>query len=691
MPRSPSLDAAVVSEAAVIAAIQAVARRLQVRQVLISVTMVLALAAAGLLLGHVVAALAAGLTAASVAFLQRRREWSRAAAAKSIERAGPGCRNVVITAEELLRHPERTASWMRSRVMTDAAARATSVPLQQVVPLRLPLGLVFCAVSVCVVAALFTPSGRTASDILQSSLVQVPHLERLEASAPLRIVVTITPPPYAGKPPQQHQDPPRIEALEGSTLRLAISGPGPGWRVRSGAGVLPASGPAGQSVVETVVGENGYLAIEPVGSPEGAAAARDRRLIPVTMIPDHAPTVRVEDPGHDLVVADATRTIAIRAAASDDIGLRSLEIRYTKVSGSGEQFAFEEGALPLTIGRDTSQAWTGTARVSMAALKLVPGDALVYRAVARDARPGDKGLASSDTFVVEIAGPGQLALDGLEMPPSQQRYALSQQMIVLDIQRLRARERRLSREILKEAADSIATRQRAVRANFVFLMGGHVEDGAVGPEPMAASKDVRLENTAEQEMNAAGLHMGRVEVALAGVDTSTALAEAKAAVAALQRALGRSRYILRTIPVGSRIDPSRRLTGELSGARDWRREIAAPASDRELGEARILLSRILEIASLVNAGGSVDPSRFLSIAEQALAIGPGLETWQRVSAQLQAIARAQDGTPRTITEHLSEAAAPVIARIQRGGRIPPEPGTRSPAALEGAWVREFKR
>jgi hypothetical protein len=690
MPHSPSLDAPFSSEAAVSAAIQAVARRLQTRHALVAMTMVLAFAAAGLLLGHVVAALAAGLVAGGVALSQRRGHWSRTAAARSIERAAPRCRNVVITAEELLRHPERTASWMRARVLTDAAAHATSVPLQQVVPLRWPIGLVFCAVSVCVVAALFTRS-RGASDIFHTSLVQLPHSEKLEALAPLRIVVTVTPPPYAGKPPHQHQDPSRIEALEGSTLRLAVSGPGPGWRVRFGAGVLPASGPAGQSIVETVVAESGYLAIEPVGSPEGAAGARDRRLIPVTMIPDHAPTVRVEKPGRDLVVPDANRTIVIRAAASDDIGLRSLEIRYTKVSGSGEQFAFEEGALPVTLGSDPSQAWTGTARVSMTALKLVPGDTFVYRAIARDARPGDKGLATSDTFVVEIAGAGQVALDGLDMPTNQQRYALSQQMIVLDIQRLRARERRLSPEVLKEAADSIATRQRAVRANFVFVMGGHVEDDAVDARQLTASKDGRLQNDAEQEMNAAVLHMGRVEVALAGVDTSTALTQARAAVAALQRALGRSRYILRTMPLGSRIDPSRRLTGELSGARDWRRKIDAPPSDRELGDARMLLSRILETASEVNTGGRVDPSTFLSIAEQALAIGPGLDTWQRVSAQLQAIARVQDATPDAISEQLSEAAAPVIARTQRGGRIPPQPATRSPARLEGAWVREFKR
>jgi hypothetical protein len=264
-------------------------------------------------------------------------------------------------------------------------------------------------------------------------------------------------------------------------------------------------------------------------------------------------------------------------------------------------------------------------------------------------------------------------------------------MIVLEIQRLRARERRPPREMLKEAAASIAGRQRAIRANFVFLMGGHLQNEGVDPEPPKATSERRLQNSAEQEVNAAIVHMSRVEIALAAVDTSTALTEAKAAVAALQRALGRSRYILRTIPVGSRIDPSRRLTGELSGAGDWRREIDPAPSDRELREARILLSRLLEIASEGNAGRRVEPSRFTAAAEEALAIGPGLETWQRVSARLQALARVQGATRESISEQLSEAATPVVTRTQRGGRMPPQPGTRAPAGLEGTWAREFRK
>jgi hypothetical protein len=454
---------------------------------------------------------------------------------------------------------------------------------------------------------------------------------------------------------------------------------------------LAASHEGAESIVETVVVQSGYFAVETVEPQGDRAAPRERRLIPLTMIPDRAPVVRVEAPGRDLVLPDAKGTVAIRASASDDIGLRSLELRYTKVSGSGEQFEFQEGTLPVTLTTATGQAWAASTLISAAALKLVPGDALVYRAVARDQRPGDEGLATSDTFFVEIAAPGQAALQAFEMPPNQQRYALSQQMIVLEIERLRARERRMSREALTDEAASIAARQRAVRANFVFLMGGEVEDAPIEAARSTEIQAEREQDAANHELNAAVVHMSRAEVALGSVDTSTALTEAKAAVQALQRAFGRTRYILRTIPVASRVDPFRRLTGELSGAGDWRREIQVPPSDRELTAARTLLSRLLDTASQVSAGRTVDPSVFAALAEQALAIQPGVTVWQQVAGQLQAIARAHDGTPESISSQLSDAAAPIVARTQQAARMAPQRGTRSPAALERSWVKEFKR
>jgi hypothetical protein len=191
--------------------------------------------------------------------------------------------------------------------------------------------------------------------------------------------------------------------------------------------------------------------------------------------------------------------------------------------------------------------------VALARLGLEPGDALVYRVTARDARPGDLGLATSDTFFIEIAGPGQVALAGFDLPPDRERYALSQQMIVLKIDRLRSKERTIARATLEEEAQAIAAEQRSVRANFVFLMGGHVEDEEIEAEQSHEIQEGRLENTARKDIVQAIQHMSRSEQGLAAFNTGAALPAARAAVEALQRVRPEP-HILRTLPVRSRID-----------------------------------------------------------------------------------------------------------------------------------------
>ncbi len=142
-----------------------------------------------------------------------------------------------------------------------------------------------------------------------------------------------------------------------------------------------------------------------------------------------------------------------------------------------------------------------------------------------------------------MAGPGQVALAGFELPPDRERYALSQQMIVLKLERLRAREKTLDRATLEQEVGNISAEQRAVRANFVFLMGGHVEDEEAEAEHSHEIQEGRLENTARREIVDAIQHMGKVEVGLAAINTTAALPPARAAVEALQRAFGRNRYI----------------------------------------------------------------------------------------------------------------------------------------------------
>jgi len=624
---------------------------------------------------------AALLAAISGLWLSRVRvRWLPGAAARAVEAACPSSRNVVITAEELLRHPDRAAPPIRARVVHESAEIAGAIDRAQVVPLTRPAILAAAALGFAVM--LVTGVSGRAARVAVLAVHEAVQRVRPDSTAGLTVSATIVPPAYTRESTRTIRNPDRIEALQGSRLNLTVQGGGV-WRVRFGSDPLDARVSVDTTVVDLALTRSGYLALEPaVGD-----ASSSRRLLPVTVIPDRAPTIRVEAPGKDLLLPDATPVVGLSASATDDFGLQSLELRYTKVSGSGEQFEFKEGALPLTITRESGRAWRARTDLALSKIGLAPGDAMIYRIVGRDERPGEAGLASSETFFIEVAGPGQVALAGFELPPDRERYALSQEMIVLKLERLRARERSLERATLEQEVGNIAAEQRAVRANFVFLMGGEVEDEEAEAEHSHEIQEGRLENTARREIVDAIQYMGKVEMGLATINTTAALPPARAAVAALQRAFGRNRYILRALPVRSRVDPSRRLTGEISTASDWRRALFPPAPDATVDAARGLLARLLDLAPSVKSG-SAAPQVLTTLAEEALAVDPAAEDWQAVSKNLLQL-RDGRGTELERSAVLNQVVARVAA-LAGSASLAPRPLERN-GALRSAWAEERRR
>ncbi len=674
MPRS-RLD----PKAGLAEALSAISRRLWISAVLRASALALPLGAVTWM-----ALTSAGLTAATAALIvvvvtmgvtaawltRIGSGWTARAAAGALEGAHPSSRNVVITAEELLRHPERATPAVRARVLHEGAEIARGVAAPRVVSLGRPAAFAAAGFGllVALVAGIPQRGARAGEEALKQAAAS--------SSGPSMISATITPPPYTREPPRTIGNPDRIEALQGSRLSLEVQG-GP-WRIRFAADPLEARESGETTAVDLTLVRSGYLAIEPVDR----EASKARRLLPVMVTPDRAPAIRVEAPGKDLLLPDASPVIGVSASAADDYGLQSLELRYTKVSGSGEQFEFNEGSLPLTIARESSRNWKARTDLSLSRLGLAPGDTMIYRFVGRDERAGDVGLASSDTFFIEVAGPGQVALAGFELPPDRERYALSQQMIVLKLERLRAREQTIDRATLEQEVGNIAAEQRAVRANFVFLMGGEIEDEEAEAEHSHEIQEGRLENTARREIADAIQHMGKVEAGLAAVNTAAALPSARAAVEALQRAFGRNRYILRTLPVRSRVDPSRRLTGEISTASDWRRELLPPVPEASVIAARGLLARLLELAPSLKAE-STSPLLLTTLAEKALAIDPASADWQAVSKGLLQL-RESGGGELGRSATLNQVVARVAAIADRAS-LTMRPLDRNPS-LKSAWA-----
>jgi hypothetical protein len=256
-------------------------------------------------------------------------------------------------------------------------------------------------------------------------------------------------------------------------------------------------------------------------------------------------------------------------------------------------------------------------------------------------------------------------------------------MIVLKLERLRARERSLARTALEEEVATIAAEQRAVRSNFIFLTGGTVEDEEEEAAHEHEIQEGRLENTARREIAAAIQHMGRVEQGLAAVNTAAALPPAKAAVDALQRAFGRNRYFLRTLPSRSRVDPARRLTGELAKASDWRRELFPVQPEEPVAAARTLLERLLELSPQIRTG-RLPAAAMTALAEQALSIAPSMGDWQRVSQRLGALNDTPAADSATRERLLSEIVAAVVP-LTRSQQLGSADATDAERSLRSTW------
>jgi len=404
------------------------------------------------------------------------------------------------------------------------------------------------------------------------------------ARAEFRWVATVTPPAYTGRPTTESVQPAQIEVLAGSRVDVAFIGWPTGATARLGTTAIAVNDTAERRVARLVATSSDVLQVRDV---------REAVVATLTIVvrPDGAPAVRITAPAGDLRRDEATGLVAIRMAARDDIGLRDLRLRFTKVSGSGESFTFEDGEWPVVLGRTSATEWTGTHALDLATLGLGPGDSIVYYAVAHDARTGAEGAAESERFLIEITRPGALSSGDFGLPDPEEKFALSQRMVIQLTERLLEKRSRLSAEIYRQEAQAIAIAQRRVRAEFVFMLGGEVEDEF---EEAAHSHEIeagRLDNRGQGDLTDAVRQMSQAQARLTAGDVREALPYEYRALASLQAAFGKARYFMRTLPAPVQIDVSRRLQGDRARASSaaWER---TPLSDVRRAAGLALLQRL---------------------------------------------------------------------------------------------------
>lgn len=515
----------------------------------------------------VAGALAAAAVAARITWARDARLHDRARLVRWLDDR-TGFDNLLVTAHELETGALRAPAWVRERVEQAASQRIAVRRVPGEAPRARQWWLAAAALAAGGFALVWAPASmhdRT------SSRVPAPEAPVSAARAPGRIhavSMQVEPPPYLRAAVERHDRPARVDVIEGSRVTLDVtatgqvtlfeSGPGtPDDRVRG----LERVGPDRWRVEDRLV--------EPaVWTLLASSAGTDASHVVVLAVrPDGAPSVAIERPEGDLVVAKPAVTVPVEIVARDDHGLSDLHLRYTVIQGSGENFDFTEGRVPLATTRTGPVEWHGRATLDLHALGLRPGDAVVYRAVARDARRDASGTGWSDSYLVEVRDPASLAAAEMTVADPEARYAISQQMVLEKTRRLHAERTRLAAGTRRERAQALSAEQRMVRAEFVFMMGGDVHDEVEEAAHSHEIQEGRLENQGRRDLVRATTHMALAEKALTDADTGAAIPQMVKAVDALQRAFGRSRYILRAIPSRTRIDLSRRLTGELDEAR----------------------------------------------------------------------------------------------------------------------------
>ncbi|QJR35869.1 hypothetical protein [Gemmatimonas groenlandica] len=484
--------------------------------------------------------------------------------------------------------------------------------------------------------------------------------------------VRVDAPAYTRRAPQQFGDIQNVAAVRGSTVRLRGTGPVP------------------ETVIERLVGE---------AADSLAAARRERRLVPATTgdgwevrtvatdgpvtlqlerggrsrllvvegRADSIPIVSLVQPARDSVFRTTVGSLALVASVRDDIGLANAHFELIVSSGDGERFT----ARTVQMGaRAYAGDRAGTIRATMdiAALKLVAGDIVHLRAIARDAHPAsNREFGSSETRSFRIARVAEYDSVAVEPapPPEVDKSLLSQRMLLMLTEKLEKQRPTLERKTLLSESTKIGRDQARLRqavGDVVFqrlsgdVSGEHTHSAGDGHDHGVEQQQGKLAlsggNTGgvleegddspviaiNQPLLEAYNAMWDAGRELEQGDPKAAIPHMRLALAAIERARSAERLYLRGKPPTVIIDIAKvRLAGKDTGVTNLRRSREA-LPPREARRA----VRLVAAAQLVPSDASAARDSLAVLRAEALGDSPAFAA--AVGAVLDVLGREGDVT-----------------------------------------------
>ena len=282
--------------------------------------------------------------------------------------------------------------------------------------------------------------------------------------------VRVDAPAYTRRAPQQWGDVQNVAAVSGSTVQLRGTGPVPAHvieRVVVEAADTLVAARRERALAPTTTGDGWQVRTVVTDGPVTLQLDRGgrSRLFVIEGRADSIPRVSLLQPARDSVFRTPEGSLTLVASVRDDIGLGQARFEAIVSSGEGERFT----ARTVSMGARRfggEQAGTIRATMDIAALKLVAGDIVHLRAMARDAHPSSaREYGSSETRSFRIARAAEYDSVAVEPapPPEVDKSLLSQRMLLMLTEKLEKQRPRLERKTLLNESIKIGRDQARLR------------------------------------------------------------------------------------------------------------------------------------------------------------------------------------------------------------------------------------
>ncbi|RSZ55785.1 DUF4175 domain-containing protein [Massilia atriviolacea] len=463
----------------------------------------------------------------------------------------------------------------RRRLLARLATALTDDVLAAIARERVRLDARWLALSVCAALALFAWR-------LADALPPAPHeVKALIAKQTSEITVRVTPPGYTGVA-RSEGAPRELQVPEHSVVEWCLRAPQPVD--------TPVELSDGQSLR---IGREcaRWTATESVFWRWRGARYKLR------VIADQAPEVTMSAPREMIhTLARDAANAAIALAVRDDYQVRRATLHLTLARGSGENIRFSDRELPLPESSDPRtrnwhKQWT------LAELGMEPGDELYFFVRATD-NAERAHTTVSPTYTLRLPGPVEESDESSAQPMLVKPENLrSQRQIIIDTEQLLADLKAapgMNQATLRARSESIADDQAQLRRRYgqflgeeSTLFGGeehHDDDekhdvvAEFGHAHDQAENATLFDESTKKILRRALSAMWDAEKALRAIAPKTALPPEYKALDAIKQLQQADRiYLHKTAFVPPPLKEEIRMTGDVVGAKGYRREQATAA------------------------------------------------------------------------------------------------------------------